>query len=132
MNIGAIKRQLPSEIAQDRTDRLIAAVGGLIGDSNGLISLVTRLNDSGLREVSSWIRTSPNRPVGATRLADALGADDVQRVAEQAGVSYEQAQTGIAAALPEIVDQLTPIGALPAYGVSDALSSLHGGSEVTK
>jgi hypothetical protein len=35
LDIEAIKRQLPSEIAEDKADRLIPAVGGLIGDSKG-------------------------------------------------------------------------------------------------
>jgi uncharacterized protein YidB (DUF937 family) len=88
---------------------------------------VTRLNDCGLgREADSWIRTGPNRPVDATALADALEEGNVQRVAEQAGLAVEQAKTGIRAALPEMIDQLTPIGALPASGVSDALLSLDG------
>jgi uncharacterized protein YidB (DUF937 family) len=88
---------------------------------------VTRLNDCGLgREADSWIRTGRNQPVDATALADALEDGNLQRVAEQASLSVEQAKTGIAAALPEMIDQLTPIGALPASGVSDSLLSLGG------
>jgi uncharacterized protein YidB (DUF937 family) len=55
-----------------------------------------------------------------------LGADKVNAVADQAGVSRDQAKTDLAAALPRLIDQLTPDGAVPSSGVGGALRGLRG------
>lgn len=83
----------------------------------GLAGLVQSLQQGGLAEVvNSWVSTGQNMPVSGQQLASALGGDQLQNIAAQLGVSPEQASGSLADLLPQVVDQLTPNGQLPAGG----------------
>ena len=57
----------------------------------------------------------------------AVGSETVAKVAEDAGVSQEEAKTELAGALPQLVDKITPDGKLPDLGaLSGALGKLLG------
>jgi uncharacterized protein YidB (DUF937 family) len=66
--------------------------------------------------VQSWISTGQNKPISPNQVTQVLGHDQVQEVANQAGVSHEEASSGIAALLPNVVDKLTPDGQVPQQG----------------
>jgi uncharacterized protein YidB (DUF937 family) len=107
--------------------KLLGSIGGLIGNSAGLQNLVGTLSKSGLAsQVDSWVGTGKNQAVDPQQLAGAIGEDKVKAVAQQAGVSEEQAKTGLAAALPKLIDQLTPNGSVPTSGVGSIISGLEG------
>ena len=107
--------------------KLLGALGGLIGNSQGLSGLVGQLTKGGLgNEVSSWIGKGENKPADPQALADAFGPDKVAAVAAEAGVSPQEAQTGLAAMLPKLIDQLTPNGSVPSSGVGSMLGGLKG------
>ena len=55
----------------------------------------------------------------AQQIQEALGDDEVAAVAEKAGVSKEEAASGIADKLPQLVDKLSPDGNLPDLGPID-------------
>jgi len=83
----------------------------------GISSLVDKLKSGGLGEqVSSWVGHGQNKPVNAEQVKSALGEDEVAKVAEQAGVSNDEAAQGMAGMLPQVVDHLTPEGKLPDAG----------------
>ena len=83
----------------------------------GLSGLVNAFQQHGMGNVvQSWISTGPNQPISPDQVTQVLGHDQVQQVAEEAGVSHEEAQSGIAALLPQIVDRLTPNGQLQEHG----------------
>ncbi len=63
--------------------------------------------------VQSWLSNGQNQPVSPEQVTQALGHDEVQQVADQAGISHQEASSGIAALLPQIVDKLTPNGQVP-------------------
>jgi uncharacterized protein YidB (DUF937 family) len=64
-------------------------------------------------------------PVSSEQISDVLGRGRVSEIAARAGVSEEQASGGLAALLPELVNQLTPAGQMPAGNeVDDALGDL--------
>jgi uncharacterized protein YidB (DUF937 family) len=107
--------------------KLLGAVSGLVGNSQGLSGLVDQLTKGGLgNEVSSWIGKGENKAVDPKALANAIGPDKVAAVAAQAGVSPQEAQGGLAAMLPKLIDQLTPNGSVPTSGVGSILSGLKG------
>ncbi len=107
--------------------KLVGSLAGLIGNSKGLGGLVSGLKSGGLGgEVDSWVGKGDNRPADKDRLAKALGADRVKDVAKRTGVSEDEAKGGIAAALPKLIDQLTPDGKVPSSGVGSILSGLKG------
>lgn len=108
----------------------------------GIHGLLGQLSSSGLGDqVSSWVGMGENAMVDPTRLTSALGPEKVQALAAKAGVSVEQAAGSLAAILPQLVDRLTPAGAIPgvdqaaelakkipgAEGISDQVTGLLGG-----
>ncbi|MFE3326290.1 YidB family protein [Streptomyces sp. NPDC059176] len=98
---------------------MLATLFGEVGDSgqgggNELQGLVNELTEGGLADaVRSWIGTGENASVSGPQIAQALPYQVLDRVAQQAGVSPEQAADRLAAALPRVVDELTPQGEVP-------------------
>jgi len=87
-------------------------VKGLIQNSEGgLPGLLSRLQSGGLGgEVASWLGQGENQPVGADALSQAIGPDVLAQVASQAGMSQPEAASGLAGALPQLIDMLSPNG----------------------
>jgi len=100
--------------------------GASAGGGAGLEGLLGQLRANGLsQQADSWVGTGENLPVSADDLVSALGRGRVSELAAQAGVSEQQAGEGLASLLPELVNQLTPQGQMPAQNdVDDALGSL--------
>lgn len=93
---------------------LFGSLMGMIESNGGLPAILEKLKASGLSDqVASWVGKGENQPVSGDQIADALGADQVQKIASQAGIEPEHASTGLAQLLPQIIDQLTPGGTLP-------------------
>jgi len=94
--------------------------------AGGLGGLLQQLQTGGLgQQVDSWVGTGANMPISADQLASVLGQDRVSEIAARAGVSEAQASGGLAALLPELVNQLTPAGQMPQENqVDDALGDL--------
>lgn len=85
----------------------------------GLMDMLTK---SGLADqAQSWIGTGENKAVSGPEIARALPGETLQKVAEQAGVSPEQAADQIAQALPQAVDKLTPAGSMPSGSLEDII-----------
>ncbi|WP_030917940.1 YidB family protein [Streptomyces sp. NRRL B-24720] len=94
-----------------------ASAGGGGGGANALEGLIGMLAKSGLLDqAQSWVGTGENKPVSGAQIAQALPDETLQKVAQEAGVSTEQAADDIARSLPEAVDKLTPAGEVPKGG----------------
>jgi uncharacterized protein YidB (DUF937 family) len=106
------------------------ALGMLMGQQGqvggGLGGLLQQLQGAGLGDqVKSWVGNGPNMPVSAEQIMAALGQGQVQQVAQQLGVQPQQAAGGLAAMLPELINHLTPNGAVPPQNdLSGMLGSL--------
>lgn len=97
---------------------LLSALGGSQGGagngSNPLGGLLDMLTKSGLAaQKDSWVGTGQNQSVTGEQIQQALPDETLQKVAEQAGVSPEQAASDLARTLPQAVDKLTPEGQVP-------------------
>lgn len=100
---------------QGSNNGLLAAAMSLLQQQGGIEALLQKFQGAGLGDiVQSWVGTGANAPVTAGQLERVLGHDAVAAVASQAGVSTQQAAGGLASVLPELVNQLTPNGAVPA------------------
>ncbi|MFF4434556.1 YidB family protein [Streptomyces sp. NPDC001513] len=99
-----------------------AAAGN--GANNPLGGLMDMLTKSGLADqAQSWIGTGENKPVSADQIKEALPDGALQKAAEQAGVSPEQAADQIAQTLPQAVDKLTPQGQVPSGSLEDIIKA---------
>ncbi len=87
------------------------AVGGL-GGLGGLLEQFTQKGYGG--QADSWVSTGANQPLPQEALDKVFGNERLSQIAAQAGVSDEEARTGLAELLPEVVDHFTPQGQLPA------------------
>lgn len=97
---------------------LLSALGGSQGGSgtggNPLGGLLEMLTKSGLAEQKdSWVGTGQNQSVTGEQIQQALPDETLHKVAEQAGVTPEQAASDLARTLPQAVDKLTPEGQVP-------------------
>jgi uncharacterized protein YidB (DUF937 family) len=94
----------------------------------GLEGLLQQLAQSGLGDqVKSWVGTGANLPVDPSQLESALGSDQISRMAQKAGISSQEMAGGLASILPQLVDKLSPGGALPqGDALSQALGMLRG------
>lgn len=97
----------------------------------GLGGLIGQLQGSGLGDqVQSWIGGGDNKAVSGDDLENAVGADTVDKLARDAGVSHQEAKDGLAQILPQVVDKLSPGGKLPdAGGLGDLLGGFLGGGK---
>jgi uncharacterized protein YidB (DUF937 family) len=85
--------------------------------SGGLAQLTSGFQQAGLGDVvSSWIGRGANLPVSPDQLAAALGASQLGTLAKQAGLSPQAAAAQLSTLLPNLVDRLTPDGAVPQGG----------------
>ena len=92
----------------------MGAISNLVSSQGGLQGLVQQLNQGGLGDqVKSWIGTGHNESVSGQQVQQALGPDEVQKLADQTGTSPNQAADMLAQTLPHLVDQSTPQGEVP-------------------
>jgi uncharacterized protein YidB (DUF937 family) len=102
-------------------DLLQGGVGSLFGGrdagnvlSGGLNDLLKQFQQNGHGEVaSSWIGSGPNKAISPNDLASTLGADRINSLMTQSGMSRDELLSGLSQQLPDVIDQLTPDGRLP-------------------
>jgi uncharacterized protein YidB (DUF937 family) len=102
-------------------DILKGGLGGLLAGgaagsviSGGLSDLLRQFQQNGQGETAnSWVAPGPNKPISPDDLGRALGADQIDALSAQSGLSRDELLTGLSRYLPEVIDQLTPDGRLP-------------------
>ena len=100
---------------------LTGGLGGLLGGaaagsvlSGGLGDLVKQLQQGGQGDAaSSWVGKGENKLISPNDLASALGADQIDQIASQSGMSRDDLLSGLSQYLPKVVDHLTPDGRVP-------------------
>lgn len=101
---------------------LLGALMSKGGGNNPLGGLLDGLTKAGFADqAQSWVGPGENQPVNGEQVRQAVPDDTLRQVAEQAGVSPEQAADEIAQALPGAVDQLTPDGQVPSGSLEDII-----------
>ncbi len=108
---------------------LVKIVLGMLGNTQaggGLEGIVKQFQQGGLGDlVASWTGTGPNQAISPDQVHQVLGASGhLDQVAQEAGISKEEAAGGLAQILPQLIDQLTPHGQVPQGGVSNPLEML--------
>jgi uncharacterized protein YidB (DUF937 family) len=110
---------------------VVAALGPLLAKllkSGGLSKMVQGAQTSVLSaQAESWVGTGANAPVSAQEVRGVVGDDTVTELAQQAGISDEEAADVLARVVPQVVNGLTPDGKLPADDDLDQLVAKFGG-----
>jgi uncharacterized protein YidB (DUF937 family) len=90
---------------------LSGMVQSLMQEAGGLQGVKAKLDSAGLgNAVNSWVGTGANDEVDGDQLADALGRDKMQGLADKSGMDLKKITPLVAAFLPQIIDMLTPDG----------------------
>lgn len=103
------------------SDMLKGGLGGLLAGgaagsilSGGLGDLLKQLQEGGQGDAAnSWVGKGQNQAISPGDLASALGADQIDSIASQAGLSRNELLQGLSQYLPDVIDHLTPDGRLP-------------------
>jgi len=99
----------------------LAAVPGGPGGAGGLDGLLDQLRRAGFGEqADSWVGTGANLPISPDVMSQVFGRDGLARIAQQAGVTEDEASAGLSQLLPTVVDRVTPQGRVPDF---DALAA---------
>lgn len=92
---------------------LLPLVAGMLMNG-GLQKILGQLQQSGKgAKGQSWVSTGPNEPADADDIRAALSEQELAQIAQQLGVSEDEAAEAVAQVLPDVVDQATPEGELP-------------------
>jgi uncharacterized protein YidB (DUF937 family) len=100
----------------DKAQALLSALLALIADKNrgGFAGFLDRFDAAGLGGVaSSWINSGANTPISKEQTEAALGPVTLDDISKQTGIDYDTTVAASAFMLPNIVNELTPDGAVP-------------------
>ena len=123
---GTVAAGMP---AGNLNDLLKGGLGGLLAGgaagtvlSGGLNDLLKQFQESGHGEIAkSWVGTGQNQPISPKDLGSALGADQINSLTSEFGLSRDELLEGLSQYLPQVVDHLTPGGQVPAAHEMDRL-----------
>ena len=94
----------------------------MLQQNGGLQGLLGKAQQAGFgTQVQSWIGTGQNMPIDAGALSQIFGQGQLGQIAQQLGMSHDEAAGQLAQALPQVVDQMTPDGQIP-EGHSDLVN----------
>lgn len=93
---------------------LAQAALDLVQQNGGLPGLVDRFKQAGLgAQADSWVGTGANQPISAADLQRVLGSGGLAGLASRLGIPSGELGSGLAQALPELINQMTPQGSIP-------------------
>jgi uncharacterized protein YidB (DUF937 family) len=91
--------------------------------NGGVGEVLRRFEQKGFGpQANSWMSTGPNSPLKAEEVDEVIGGEELSQLSQRLGVPERQVALGLAEILPEMVDQLTPDGNIPAEA-DDALDA---------
>lgn len=115
---------------QQQGSNMLGMVMGLVQQMGGISGVLDMFRQRGLgRQADSWVGTGPNEPISGEDVQNVFGSSQVDSIASKLGVSSEQASSGIAQVLPELINRFTPEGRVPENQndlMSQAMSGLGG------
>lgn len=83
--------------------------------SGGIGNVLQRVNQHGYGDhANSWVGTGANEPLPPQAARQLLGQEELSNLSGQLGVGQDEVAHGFSEILPEVVDQLSPGGQLPA------------------
>ncbi|MFO1311178.1 MAG: YidB family protein [Burkholderiales bacterium] len=93
---------------------LIGIVLQMLQRNGGLGGLLSQMQQAGYgTQAQSWIGTGQNEAIPPDALSKIFGQGQIQDIARELGLPHDQAASSVARALPDVVDRMTPNGAIP-------------------
>jgi uncharacterized protein YidB (DUF937 family) len=118
---GGLSGGLSGSLGGGLGDVLKGPLGGILGGaaagsviSGGLGDLLKQFQQGGHGDTAnSWVGNGTNKAISPGDLAGALGANQIDSLASQSGMSRDDLLSGLSKYLPQVIDHLTPEGRLP-------------------
>ena len=86
-----------------------------VQNNGGMGAVLKRFQQQGYgKQARSWIAPGDNEPLDEAAVEQVVGQAELARMAERLGVPPEEVKQAFAEIMPEMVDQLSPQGELPA------------------
>ena len=86
----------------------------LLQQNGGLQGVLGKFQQAGYgQQAQSWISTGQNMPIDGGALSQIFGQAQVGRIATELNMSHDEAAGQLAQTLPNVVDRMTPEGAIP-------------------
>ena len=86
-----------------------------VQNNGGMGAVLKRFQAQGYgKQARSWIAPGDNQPLDEAAVEQVVGQADIAQMAERLGVPPEDVKQAFAEIMPEMVDQLSPQGELPA------------------
>ena len=93
---------------------LLQIVLQMLQQNGGLSGMLGKMQQAGYgQQAQSWIGTGQNMPIDAGALSQIFGQGELGQLAQQLGISHEEASGSLAQMLPNVVDEMTPGGQIP-------------------
>jgi uncharacterized protein YidB (DUF937 family) len=88
--------------------------GGSGAGAGGLGSVLDKLKQGGYSQhTQSWVGPGQNMSLPPNAIRDVFGQGGLALIAQQAGLSEDEASAGLAQLLPEVINHVTPQGRVP-------------------
>jgi uncharacterized protein YidB (DUF937 family) len=92
---------------------MLPLVLGWVQRNGGIGNVLERLRQQGQGgHVDSWVGTAGNQPMAPGAARQLLGPQELSNLSGQLGVGEDEVAHGVSEILPELVDQLSPQGAI--------------------
>jgi uncharacterized protein YidB (DUF937 family) len=105
---------LPGLLSQLLANTNLGSIGGLL----------QQLQQGGLGgQVASWLGNGANHAISPDQLRSALGSEQLQQMAQAAGLPIDKLLAILAQQLPQTVDKMSPNGTLQEADQSDDAAS---------
>lgn len=93
---------------------LLPLAMGWVQKNGGVNAVLDRFRQNGFgSQAASWVSTGPNEPLQPHEVHNVVGQEEIDSMARQLGVPQEQVTQGLSQILPQIVDKVSPDGAVP-------------------
>ena len=120
--LGSVMGGMMGGGQQQAANPLLQIALQVLQQNGGLQGILGKFQQAGYGDqVQSWIGTGQNLPIDAGALSQIFGQGQLGQIAQQLGVSHEEAAGQLAQALPQVVDRMTPNGQIP-EGHSDLVN----------
>jgi uncharacterized protein YidB (DUF937 family) len=87
----------------------------VLQQNGGIQGVLAKCQQAGFGDhAQSWIGTGQNMPIDPSSLSQIFGGGQLGQIAQQLGLSHDQASSQLAQALPKVIDTMTPEGTIPA------------------
>jgi uncharacterized protein YidB (DUF937 family) len=92
----------------------LASLQKLLSNAGGLQGITSKLTSSGFgQQVQSWVGTGENQPISGQQVQQAMDPNQLNNLAQQAGMTPQETSDEVAKVLPQMVNQATPQGQIP-------------------